>query len=349
MALRYFADEEVDVAVIEVGMGGRLDCTNIIRPDLCVITNIGYDHMQYLGGTLPEIAQEKAGIIKEGIPVVVGRAEGDVKKVLSHKAQQMNAPCFYAEEAKDTDAEYFARPMQREELKAYRERLGEAFFAGLPPMEYFKAIDEILEKQKSVVAIRTSRFPHGLFLEMGGHYQTENCLTILTALQILEQLGYELRRKDYLNGFAHVCDMTGLMGRWQKLRSHPDLICDTGHNEDGIKWIAQQLDDIHRKQQKELHIVFGMVNDKDISGVLPLLPPYATYYFTKAGVKRALPENDLMEMARKAGLKGEAYPNVPEAVKAAQEKCLPEDFIFVGGSTFIVADLLANRYTLDLD
>ncbi|GAE23475.1 dihydrofolate synthase [Bacteroides pyogenes JCM 10003] len=351
MALRYFADEEVDVAVIEVGMGGRLDCTNIIRPDLCVITNIGYDHMQYLGGTLPEIAQEKAGIIKEGIPVVVGRAEGDVKKVLSDKARQMSAPCFYAEEAKDTDAEYFARPMQREELKAYRERLGEAleknapfadlkgthrapceteaFFAGLPPMEYFKAIDEILEKQKSVVAIRTSRFPHGLFMEMGGHYQTENCLTILTALQLLEQRGYKLRRKDYLNGFAHVCDMTSLMGRWQKLRSHPDLICDTGHNEDGIKWIAQQLDDIHRKQQKELHIVFGMVNDKDISGVLPLLPPYATYYFTKAGVKRALPENDLMEMARKAGLKGEAYPNVPEAVKAAQEKCLPEDFIFV--------------------
>ncbi len=170
----------------------------------------------------------------------------------------------------------------------------------------------------------------------------------LCALDELKKLGYNLKIKDYYQGLANVCEMTGLMGRWQKLQSYPDLICDTGHNEDGIRYICKQLETIHQEQHKNIHIVFGMVNDKDISSVLRLLPKDAKYYFTKASVKRALPENELMKMATEAGLKGSSYPTVVDAVRAAKENCPPEDFIFVGGSSFIVADLLANRDTLNL-
>ncbi|MDE6347517.1 MAG: bifunctional folylpolyglutamate synthase/dihydrofolate synthase, partial [Bacteroides sp.] len=174
----------------------------------------------------------------------------------------------------------------------------------------------------------------------------KNARTILTTIPLLKEAGYKLDEQAVRNGFAHVMELTGLMGRWQKLQESPTLICDTGHNVGGITYIAAQL-----KQQtyRQLHIVIGMVNDKDIRGVLALLPQEATYYFTKASVKRALSEEELQKLASAAGLKGHCYPDVPTAVKAAQEKSLPEDFIFVGGSSFIVADLLANRNTLNLD
>ena len=168
---------------------------------------------------------------------------------------------------------------------------------------------------------------------------------MLTALPLLKKAGYHLSEQAIRNGFAHVCELTGLMGRWQKLQDAPTLICDTGHNVGGITYIAEQL-----KQQtyRKLHIVMGMVNDKDIRGALALLPRDADYYFTKASVKRALPEAELARLANAAGLQGECYPDVPTAVRAAQEKSLPEDFIFVGGSSFIVADLLASRDALNL-
>lgn len=290
MAFRYFADQKVDVAIIEVGLGGRLDCTNIIRPDLCIITNISFDHTQFLGSTLAQIASEKAGIIKQDIPVVIGETTPETRPVFAEKAQAVQAPICFAED--HVPEEY-------------------------SDMDY----------------------------ELKGLYQEKNRRTLLTALPLLKKAGYHLSEQAIRNGFAHVCELTGLMGRWQKLQDAPTLICDTGHNVGGITYIAEQL-----KQQtyRKLHIVMGMVNDKDIRGVLALLPRDAYYYFTKASVKRALPEAELARLANAAGLQGECYPDVPTAVRAAQEKSLPEDFIFVGGSSFIVADLLASRDALNL-
>ena len=290
MAFCYFADEKVDVAVIEVGLGGRLDCTNIIHPDLCIITNISFDHTQFLGDTLAKIAGEKAGIIKKDIPVVIGETTPETKAVFLQRAEEVNAPMIFAEDTTKND------------------------------------------------------YP-GMRTELQGLYQIKNTRTILTALPLLKKAGYHIDEQSVRNGFAHVCELTGLMGRWQKLQDTPTLICDTGHNVGGITYIAEQL-----KQQnyRHLHIIIGMVNDKDVSGVLALLPKDATYYFTKASVKRALPEEELCKLAAKAGLQGSCYPNVPAAVTAAQEKSHPEDFIFVGGSSFIVADLLANRDALNL-
>ncbi|MEL5895996.1 folylpolyglutamate synthase/dihydrofolate synthase family protein [Bacteroides sp. GD17] len=290
MAFRYFADEKVDVAVIEVGLGGRLDCTNIIHPDLCIITNISFDHTQFLGDTLEKIAGEKAGIIKSGVPVVIGETTPETKPVFLKKAQEMDAPIYFAEE---NDREDYS----------------------------------------------------GVECELKGLYQIKNTRTVLTALPLLKEANYRLDEQSIRSGFAHVVELTGLMGRWQKLQDAPALICDTGHNVGGITYIVEQL---RQQSYRQLHIVIGMVNDKDIRGVLALLPREAIYYFTKASVKRALPEKELQDLASAAGLQGTCYPDVPAAVRAAQEKSLPEDFIFVGGSSFIVADLLASRDALNL-
>lgn len=290
MAFRYFADEKVDIAVIEVGLGGRLDCTNIIRPDLCIITNISFDHTQFLGDTLEKIAREKAGIIKNGIPVIIGETTPETKPVFLKKAQGANAPIYFAEENDRED------------------------------------------------------YP-GIECELKGIYQKKNTRTILTALPLLKEASYHLDEQSVRSGFAHVVELTGLMGRWQKLQDSPTLICDTGHNVGGITYIVEQL---RQQSYRRLHIAIGMVNDKDIRGVLALLPKEAIYYFTKASVKRALPENELQELAATVGLQGTCYPDVPTAVLAAQNESLPEDFIFVGGSSFIVADLLANRDALNL-
>lgn len=290
MAFRYFADEQVDVAVIEVGLGGRLDCTNIIRPDVCLITNISFDHVQFLGNTLAEIAGEKAGIIKQSIPVVIGETTPETRPVFLKKAEEMGAPIHFAEE---------------EEGETYP----------------------------------------GLEFELKGLYQAKNRRTLLAVLPLLKEAGYRIDEQAVRQGFARVVEMTGLMGRWQKLQDSPTLVCDTGHNVGGITYIAEQL---RQQKYERLHIVMGMVNDKDIRGVLKLLPKDATYYFTKASVKRALPEGELYKLATDAGLQGACYPDVPAAVRATQEKSLPEDFIFVGGSSFIVADLLANRDALNL-
>lgn len=289
MAFRYFAEEKVDVAVVEVGLGGRLDCTNIIRPDLCIITNISLDHVQFLGDTLEKIAGEKAGIIKPGIPVVIGETTPETRPVFQKKAEEVGAPIHFAEE----------------EVKEVH-----------PDWEY----------------------------ELKGLYQEKNRRTLWAALPLLQEGGYQISESDIQAGFAHVVELTGLMGRWQKLQEHPTVVCDTGHNVGGIQYIAEQL---RRQVFRRLHIVIGMVNDKDVRGVLALLPREATYYFTQASVKRALPAGQLARLAAEAGLQGTCYPDVPSAVRAAQKESLPEDFIFIGGSSFIVADLLANRDTLD--
>lgn len=298
MAFHYFAVRQVDVAVIEVGLGGRLDCTNIIRPDLSLITNISFDHVQFLGDTLAKIAGEKAGIIKPGIPAVIGETTPETRPVFEARAKETGAPIVFAED----------------------ERLLESSSAGKDGGRVYQSED----------------YPD-LKGELGGLCQQKNTNTLLSAIRQLKKAGYRLAENDVRRGFAEVCGLTGLMGRWQQLEDNPPLVCDTGHNTGGISYIAEQL---RHQTYDRLHIVMGMVNDKDISGVLALLPRDATYYFTRASVKRALPETELQALARKAGLEGEAYPDVEAAVAAAKAKAGRKDFIFVGGSSFIVADLL---------
>lgn len=312
LAFRYFADEKVDVAVIEVGLGGRLDCTNIIRPDLCIITNISFDHTQFLGDTLQKIAGEKAGIIKEGVPVVIGKTVEETRPIFLEKAQAVGAPIVWAEEEKKIlEAKPFGNASSHATGWIYT----------------------------------THEYPQ-LTGELGGYCQLENTNTILHAAAQLKSMGYRLEEKHIRNGCEQVCALTGLMGRWQKLNEHPLVICDTGHNIGGMAYIVEQ---IASQTYAHLHIVIGMVNDKDIRGILKLLPQEATYYFTRANVKRALPEDELQKSASEFGLQGDHYPTVVAAVQAAQKKSLPKDFIFVGGSSFIVADLLANRDAFNFD
>ena len=302
MAFLYFAEQKVDVAIIEVGMGGRLDCTNIIHPDLSIITNISFDHMQFLGNTLALIANEKAGIIKAGVPVVIGETTDETKPVFLKKAKEMSAPIIFSEE----------------------EHLLESFSTNDKDERIYQSVE----------------YPD-LIGELGGLYQIKNTNTLLSAIKKLKEIGYKIVEKDVRNGFAHVCELTGLQGRWQKLNEHPTIICDAGHNIGGFQYITEQLKQQH---YKTLRIVIGMVSDKDISSVLAILPKDAVYYFTKASVKRALPENQLLALAKKAGLNGTAYPDVHTAVKTAKNEADINDFIYIGGSCFIIADLLKFRH-----
>ena len=300
MAFNYFAEQQVDVAVIEVGLGGRLDCTNIIQPDLCIITNISFDHIQFLGDTLAKIATEKAGIIKPGTPVVIGETTSETKPLFAKKAEQENAPIHFAEE------------------------------------EMLLHESNINQQGKRIYQTKDYTDLEG---ELGGLCQIKNTNTLLSAICVLQDIGYNIKEANVREGFSSVCSLTGLMGRWQKIQDQPLMVCDTGHNKGGIQYIVEQ---ISNQSYRQLHIVMGMVNDKDISGVLAMLPKEATYYFTKASVNRALSEKEIQNLAEKAGLHGETYPSVKEAVEAAKNNAHAEDFIFIGGSTFIVADLLSS-------
>ncbi|MPM53243.1 Dihydrofolate synthase/folylpolyglutamate synthase [bioreactor metagenome] len=298
MAFLYFAEQEVDVAVIEVGLGGRLDSTNIISPDLCIITNIGFDHMQYLGDTLPKIAAEKAGIIKAHTPVVIGEmGHTEVARVFTDKAQSVNAPIVFSE-------------IYMNNFVAARGESGWLFQAdGYPD----------------------------LMGELKGPAQDKNARTVLTAVEVLLETGYDIPREAVYKGFANVITITGLMGRWQQLQSSPKIICDIAHNAHGLRYIAEQL---RSEEFDRLHIVFGMVNDKDVKSVLALLPEDALYYFTKASVERALDEKMLAQQAAGFGLHGTTYDSVSSAITAAKENADKNDLIFIGGSSFIVADAL---------
>lgn len=297
LAFKYFAEAKVDVAVIEVGMGGRLDCTNIIEPDLSVITNISFDHTQFLGHTLVAIAGEKAGIIKTNTPVVVGETTDETRDVFLHKALEMNSAIRFAEE--------------EHEICSSRMENGFRIYRTL----HWNEIKG----------------------ELGGLCQEKNTATILAAVEELQKAGYAIRPENVCMGFENVCELTGLRGRWQQTSTSPLVVCDTGHNTGGIAYIATQLLNLNARQ---LHVIIGMVNDKDIRGVLRLLPQSATYYFTKASVKRALDEHKLQELAREEGLEGTTWENVACAWKAARQNAKAEDAIFIGGSTFVVADFL---------
>lgn len=298
MAFKYFAEAGVDVAVIEVGLGGRLDCTNIIRPDLSVITNISFDHVQFLGHTLAAIAREKAGIIKPGIPAVIGETTEKTKEVFVNRALEVNVPIIFAEDSHQVTSSHWKNGKLIYETRVYGEIVG----------------------------------------ELCGLCQEKNTGTILSAIDELRRQGYVMEPSHVRNGFARVCELTGLRGRWQTVSERPTVICDTGHNVGGIVYVARQLREYPARQT---HVVMGMVNDKDIRNVLKLLPSDAVYYFTKASVKRALDEKQLRELAEEAGLHGKTYPDVRTAFEAAKANATEKDLIFVGGSTFIVADFLS--------
>lgn len=298
MAFLWFAAQEVDVAVIEVGLGGRLDSTNIISPDLSVITNIGYDHMKFLGNTLPKIATEKAGIIKPYTPVVIGEiGSTEVAQVFIDKAKSVEAPLVFAE---------------RYMSNFVAERTGRGWL------------------------FQADNYP-GFPGELKGPAQDKNARTVLTAVEVLLETGYTIPKEAVYNGFNGVTALTGLMGRWHQLQSSPKIICDIAHNAHGLRYIAEQLllEDCDR-----LHLIFGMANDKDVDSVLALMPKKGRYYFTRASVERALDEKRLHEQAEAYGLEGSTYPSVAEAIHAAKETADENDLIFIGGSSFVVADAL---------
>ena len=310
MAFKYFKDRNVDIAIIEVGLGGRLDCTNIITPLVSVITNISYDHTQFLGNTLAEIAGEKAGIIKKGIPVIIGESNEETRPVFETKAREMNAPIVFAEDKPEITS---AEPTSDGGMLYHTPCFGD------------------------------------ITGDLGGIYQQKNLNTVFFALNAIAKKGFLCECKDEVNkgkclaellqGIAHVKDNTGLMGRWQVIQNAPKVVCDTGHNVGGWQYISAQLSSVICQS---MHIVFGMVDDKDINGVLDLLPKNAQYYFTKANNHRALNETVLSDLASKHGLAGETYPSVFEAYNAAKSNASPSDFIFVGGSSYIVGDFLKN-------
>ncbi|MGL4853101.1 MAG: bifunctional folylpolyglutamate synthase/dihydrofolate synthase [Phocaeicola sp.] len=298
MAFHYFAQEEVDVAIIEVGLGGRLDCTNIIQPRLSIITNISLDHTQFLGTTLAQIASEKGGIIKEGIPVVIGESTPETKPIFIDLAEKVGAPLYFAQEE--------------------------------------KLIERIAYNSDGTPIYQTQEYPN-LMGELRGIYQQKNTQTVLSAICRLKEQGFHLTEEQVRMGFANVCKLTGLMGRWQQVESHPTTVCDTGHNEAGMGYIVEQL---KQQEYKQLHIVLGMVSDKDVERVVGMMPKEAIYYFTQADIPRALPAEELKEVAEKHGLVGKCYSNVPAAYLDARKQANKMDFIFIGGSSFIVADFL---------
>ncbi len=302
MALKYFADMKVDVAVIEVGLGGRLDCTNIISPLLSIITNISLDHTQFLGRTLTEIATEKAGIIKPHTPVVIGEYLPETRSVFESKACEMNATICFAED--------------ENEITGFSLHQTDASL----PMEYHtKSYGTILG-------------------ELGGIYQSKNANTVLCTYRKLVEMGYIEESTDILHeAFANVCKRTGLMGRWQTVSHSPLTICDTGHNVGGWQYLSKQIADVECDHK---HIVFGMVADKDVDAVLALLPKDATYYFTQPETKRAMSATELYALASRHGLNGSAYTDIRSAYNAALKAAYPTDLIFVGGSNYLVAEFL---------
>jgi len=297
MAFNYFADTKVDVAIIEVGLGGRLDSTNIIQPDLSVITNISFDHVGFLGDTLEKIAFEKAGIIKPTTPVVIGESAPETRPVFVQKACKENAALIFAEER-------------------------------------FKINFKEYSDAKMLVEVNGK-----LLIKCGlcGNYQLKNIATTLAAIEQLNTLNYSISESDILKGIENITEITGLQGRWQTLRSNPTAVCDTGHNVGGIQFVVEQL---KAQNYKRLRIVIGMVNDKDVSAVLNLLPQDAVYYFTQANIMRALPCEELKLKSQSFGLNGHAYKSVKQAVDAAINESESDDFIFIGGSNFIVGEAL---------
>lgn len=303
MAFDHFATQKVDIAVVETGMGGRLDSTNIIRPLLSVITNIGMDHSQFLGDTLYKIAIEKAGIMKAGIPLVVGQKQEEVSIVFEKRAKEMECSLYFAD--KGCSVEYSMQSTGgNQRMQVYRENI--------PWME-------------------------ALELDLLGLYQQKNILTVLKVLEVAGEEGIPVSDEQLRGGIANTCKLTGLRGRWEIIGNNPLIICDTAHNPDGMKEVVKQ---IRQTAWKNLHMILGLVDDKDPGILLALLPGDARYYFTQASVPRAMDRERLARHALKSGLYGQVFPSPERALEVARSNASPEDMIFVGGSTFVVAEVL---------
>lgn len=295
MAFQYFTEEKVDIAILETGLGGRLDSTNIINPELSIITNIGKDHMQFLGDNLRQIAGEKAGIIKSEKPIIIGEKQQEITAVFEQKARENNAPLFYAEDRVTLD-------LIDNSVNIYR-------------IHYKK---ELLFER--------------LVFPLRGNYQIKNLKTVIAAA-----LHLKLPKNAIKSGIENTLKNTHFTGRWQTLSLNPLTICDTAHNEDGIRYVVDQLE---QTPYNRLHFVLGVVNDKDIGNILALLPKEAHYYFCKADIPRGLETDILQEKAQKFGLKGKSYSSVIAARNAAQKSAAKDDLVFVGGSTFTVAEVV---------
>ncbi len=306
LTFKYFSDEKVDIAVVETGMGGRLDSTNIITPLVSVITNIGLDHTNLLGDTIEKIANEKAGIIKPEVPVIIGREQKNISNIFNEKASENNCDLFFADEAYDVS------PVAQN--------------------------NNIAKGRFEYIVNTADGGQYTLEVGLGGSYQKENIATVLKCADVLnESTKMDLTYQQVSSGLRNVVDNTGLMGRWQILGTRPLIICDTGHNPDAIRSILNQLRSI---TYKKLHIVIGMMNDKSIPEILDLLPGNAKYYFTNANVPRAIDAKTLKQTASNHNLVGEAYDTVERAFDAAKNCADEGDLIFVGGSTFIVAEVV---------
>lgn len=309
MAFDYFAKEKVDIAIIETGLGGRLDSTNVIEPELSIITNIGFDHMALLGNTLEAIASEKAGIIKKNTPVVIGEAKDQIKNVFLDKATKENAPIYFAEN--------FVQ------FKSFQNNWNSALF------EFTQPLIHLLD-----APIFAKNFT--IECDLPGKYQAKNLKGVLVAAQLLSTIGWKFTANKVMKALLNVQKNTGLMGRWECIQSNPKVILDVAHNEHGIMALLDQLSTLHYQQ---LHIVTGMVKDKDIQAVLKLLPSTANYYFTQSHIPRALPVNELAEQANEMGLKGDSFEDVNIALAEAIRNANHNDLILVIGSVFLVAEV----------
>ena len=299
LAFQYFADKNVDIAIIETGLGGRLDSTNVINPLMSIITNISMDHMSLLGNTLPLIASEKAGIIKPNTPIIIGETQAKIKSIFVQKAKENQAQIYFA------DKQFFvSQDKPNGFLKVAHGH--EIYFEKLNP-------------------------------QLKGIYQSKNIATVLQAIKLSNSLGYKITKTQAKSAVQKVVDTTGLLGRWQVLQQKPLCIADTGHNEAGIKMVLQQ---IKQTPHQQLHFVLGMVNDKDISKILSLLPKNATYYFCKANIPRGLDASELAQLASTFKLKGNVFNSVKKAYNAAKKQAAKNDLVFIGGSTFTVAEVV---------
>ena len=301
MAFEYFVGEKIDVTVIETGLGGRLDSTNIIMPALSVITNIGWDHMNILGDSLEKIAFEKAGIIKENLPVIVGEVTDETEKIFQKIATEKNAALTIATEKR-------------------------------------QAVSWHWDKHELVVEVaRRNKSDHQVYrLDLPGIYQTKNLLTVLETCAQLKQLGWNIEEADIKRGLEKTKELTGLHGRWEVIHQHPLIVLDVAHNEDGIKQVLEQVE---ITDHEHLHVVLGIVKDKALEKILQLFPKLANYYFTQAKIPRAMEANALKQAAEKFDLDGEVYSDVNEAIKAAKDKAGKKDMILVCGSIFLIAEV----------
>ncbi|MFC2104587.1 bifunctional folylpolyglutamate synthase/dihydrofolate synthase [Bacteroidota bacterium] len=303
MAFEYFAKRNVDVAIIEVGMGGRLDSTNIIKPDLSIITNIGLDHTTFLGNSLAEISIEKAGVIKNEIPVIIGETHKETESIFKNIAQEKQSEIHFADQFYSIDYEMLSIDNKQ--------------------IFNIKHYSDIVYKD--------------LKLDLLGNYQKKNLLTLLRSIDILKKNGYNIKNQAIYSGLERVSNNTSLKGRWQVLGYNPMIICDTAHNLEGITFVINQINQI---PHKNLHIVFGVVDDKDVGKILNILPKNARYYFTKADIPRALDQRILKSKAEKFGLFGESFEKVNIALLEAKKNAKDKDLIFIGGSTFVVAEVV---------